>query len=254
MITPFGSGVLYLKAVAGNLPANPTPVRAAALQDVTIDVKGDTKTLYGQGQFPIATARGKIDISIKGKLAAFDMKMWNQIYFSQTVATGVDLVADQEPGTIPSPSGPYTIQVTNHTNFLNPDGDQGVQYASNGQQLDRVASGPTTGQYSVAESTGTYTFAAADTGLGVLISYLYTSSARGVNIAVNQQNMGFAPEVELFLYSLFRGKYLALRLYDVTLGQVSFPTKLEDFWMSDFDGKAFANAAGQVMKLYGDLS
>lgn len=249
----FGSGVLFAKPVAGNQPANPSPFRAGLLQEVTLDFKGDLKSLYGQSQLPAATARGKIDVSIKGKVAVFDVRMWNQLFWAQTEGAGVDLVADQEAQSIPG-SGPYTVTVTHSGTFLNPDGDLGVQYASNGQQLERVASGPTTGQYSVSESTGVYTFAAADTGLGVMISYLYTSSARGSNVLITNQNMGYAPEIEMMLYSLFRSKYMGVRLFDVTLGSMSIPTKLEDFWMSDFDGKANCNAAGQLVKFYADNS
>jgi hypothetical protein len=51
--------------------------------------------------------------------------------------------------------------------------DQGVTYVS-GTPLVPVPSGPARGQYSV--SAGKYTFAAADAGLGVLISYGYVPS------------------------------------------------------------------------------
>jgi hypothetical protein len=72
-----------------------------------------------------------------------------------------------EADTIPSAS-PYTVTV------LAPNGpwgqDDGVTYAS-GQALAPVATNPAAGQYSVLE--GTYTFAAADAGKQVLISYSY---------------------------------------------------------------------------------
>lgn len=53
--------------------------------------------------------------------------------------------------------------------------DDGVKFSSNGAALTPVASNPSTGQYSV-DTAGNYTFAAADAGKGVLISYSYVPS------------------------------------------------------------------------------
>ena len=53
--------------------------------------------------------------------------------------------------------------------------DQGVTYASNGAALTAVSGAPAQGQYSVA--VGSYTFAAADAGASVLISYGFIPQA-----------------------------------------------------------------------------
>lgn len=253
-VLEFGSGSLHIKSVAGNQATNPTPFRAIVLQEVTLDFKGDLKKLYGQSQLPVATARGKIDCSIKGKMAGLDVRMWNEVFWAQTATAGIDIMADQEAATIPAT--PFQVTVVNSANFLhvtaNPDGDFGVQFASNGQQLVKVASGPTTGQYSVNTATGVYTFAAADTGLGVLISYMWNSAARGTNLVIANQLMGYAPEIAMNLFGNFRSKYFGVRLNDVTLGDVSVPTKLEDFWMADFTGSANADASGNLGKWYSD--
>jgi hypothetical protein len=50
-----------------------------------------------------------------------------------------------------------------------------VTRQSDGTALTKVASGPTAGQYSV-DANGLYTFAAADTGLAVYLSYAYVPS------------------------------------------------------------------------------
>jgi hypothetical protein len=242
----FGSGVLFGKPIAGNQPTNPTPFRFGVLQEVMVDFKADLKKLFGQGQFPVATARGKVNVEIKGKLAVFDPAMLNQLYFAQTSAAGISQIADQESHTVPST--PFTVTVTNAATYLE---DYGVQYSS-GQQLIAVASGPTVGQYSVNTSTGVYTFAAADTGNTVLISYLWNNAARGTTVTVVQQLMGYAPELAMLLYNSFRAKYLSIELFDVTLGEISIPSKLEDFWIADFTGSANANATNTVMKLYLD--
>jgi len=68
-----------------------------------------------------------------------------------------------EAGTIPG--SPYQVQAQD--NFYS---DSGVTFASGGAALTKVTSAPTASQYSVS-ATGLYTFAAADTGKGVLLSY-----------------------------------------------------------------------------------
>lgn len=62
---------------------------------------------------------------------------------------------------------PSTSQYTVQTNLVWLE-DLGVTLAD-GTPLTKVATGPTTGEYSV--SAGSYTFAAADAGVAVLISY-----------------------------------------------------------------------------------
>lgn len=74
-----------------------------------------------------------------------------------------------EPLTIPG--SPFQYQV------LQPDGtfqsDAGVKYAATQVPLTKVAAAPALAQYAVS-ATGQYTFAAADVGAAVLISYCIT--------------------------------------------------------------------------------
>lgn len=240
----FGSGVIFGIPVAGNTPTNPTPFRWGVVQEATVDFKGDLKKLFSQFQFPVATARGKIEVGFKAKLAVFDVQMLNQLYFAQDIEAGVTLVADQEKNTVNS----TTVTVTHSGAFAK---DFGVQYA-NGQQFIKVSSPTQAGEYSVNVSTGVYTFDSDDNGEAVLTSYTYTDANRGSTINISQQLMGYAPEVEILLYNMFRGKFLALKLFDVTLGGISIPTKLEDFWIADIDGSANADASGNVAQLMAD--
>ena len=57
---------------------------------------------------------------------------------------------------------------------------QGVVYSATLKKLARVGSNPSAGHYSVDTTNGVYTFASADSGLGVLISYLYAVDYRVV--------------------------------------------------------------------------
>ncbi len=240
----FGTGVLYGKPVAGNLPTNPTPFKFGVLQECTVDFKTDLKKLYGQYQLAVATARGKIDTTIKGKLAVFDPNMLNQLQFAQTATAGYKLIVDGELQTVNV--GAVTATHTPLTD------DWGVQYKATGQQLINVLTAPVVGQYTVNLTTGVYGFASGDNTNVVALSYTYQVNA-GTTITMNNQLMGYAPELEMLLYNKFRNKYMAVQLNDVTLGNFNIPTKLEDFWISDFDGSANADPANVLGLLMMDL-
>lgn len=77
-------------------------------------------------------------------------------------------VIGAEPASVPATPGPYTVQTIE--TYLS---DLGVKYASSNLPLAKVASAPIAGQYSVDNNTGIYTFAAADQGVAVLLSYAY---------------------------------------------------------------------------------
>jgi len=242
----FGTGVLFGLPNAGNLATNPTPYKFGVLQDASIEFKADLKKLFGTKQFPVAKARGKIDVSGKAKIASFDPNMLNQLYFGQTAAAGVTTIAEDEAGTIPG--SPFQVTVTNSAQFVT---DYGVIDTVSGLQMTKVPSAPATGQYSVA--AGVYTFAAADTTKTVKISYSYTVAAVGSTITLANQSLGFAPELRMFLFSAFRTKRLGIELYSCTLGQLSLATKHEDFWMADITFDAGTDATDTLGKIYGDL-
>jgi hypothetical protein len=242
----FGSGLLFGKPVAGNLAANPTPYKFGVLQEVDVQFKGDLKKLYGQKQFAVATARGKLECSIKGKIAVFDVGMLNQLYFAQSaVAVGYDKL---------SPDEQVVICVTTNTATVahNPIVDDWGMQDSSGQQYQNTTNvlAIAANQYFVNLTSGVYTVNGA---VGTLrISYSYNQNTTGTTITLSNQLMGYAPELKMFLYNSFRNKYLALALNDVTLGTISMPSKLEDFWISDFDGNANADANDTLGKLMAD--
>jgi len=239
----FRSGTLWGYPVAGNLAANPTPMKFGTLQDINLEISGALKELYGQNQFAEAVARGKCKIAGKAKFAQIIGKHVNDLFFGQTMNSGQKLTALDEAQSVPAGS-PYTITVTNSGQFVD---DWGVRYSATGLPLTRVTSAPVQGQYSV--SSGIYTFAAADASAAVLISYRY-SSAAGVQLNIRQQLMGFAPAFQILLNEQYAGKQANLLLYSCVAEKLSWATKNEDFLVPEFDFKAFSNAGGQVMDLY----
>jgi hypothetical protein len=248
MNVQFGTGVLTLIPNSGNLAVNPSPQTVGILQEANVDFSADLKELFGQKQIAIMTARGKMKVTGKAKLALLDPNMLNQIYFGQVAAVGVQRFAYQETYTLGSPIV-ATYTVTNGINFTT---DYGVIGGSTGKQFVKILVGtPAVGQYKVS-AAGLYTFAAGETELSVLISYMWNDATKGTTITLSNQLMGFAPYCQMLLYNNFRNVYFAVELYSCVLGKIMLPTKQEDFWIMDIEWTCNVNSADQLGKLYAE--
>lgn len=241
----FGSGVLWgtpLTDAFGATIANPTPVNFGVLQDVSVDISFDTKMLYGSNQFPVALGRGKGKISCKAKLGQINGRLINTLFLGQTATSGVladkfDLVGQPVPA-----SSPYTITPAAMAETWT--ADLGVR-DQNGIALVCVASSPTSGQYS--QSGGVYTFAAADTGMTVFISYKYSATS---NVAqkgtILNVPMGAAPTFRCDFINSYNSKSLSLSLYCCLSSKLSLATKQDDFLIPEIDFDAFADPMGRI--------
>lgn len=248
----FGAGVLIgtpKSDATGAAISNPSPVQFGALQDVSLDISFDTKMLYGSNQFPLAIGRGKGKISGKASFAQINGSLWNSLLFGQTLTAGIVSDFYDTYGTA-IPATPFQITpVTTYSARLPGSStwsvDLGVRDA-NGVPLTRVASAPATGQYSV--SAGVYTFAAADTGNTVFISFQYTAtSAAAQKSTVQNVLMGYAPTFQADLYIPYNGKNFIVSLPNCISTKLSIATKLDDFNIPSFDFEAFADASGNVL-------
>lgn len=242
----FGSGVLFgtpLTDATGAAIVNPSPIEFGTISDVALDISFDTKQLYGNLQFPVAIGRGKGKIGGKAKAAKLNGSMLNNLFFGQTLNLGViSDVYDTTGAAIPSTPFAITPTVPGSGTWTR---NLGVKDA-NGLPMTRVASAPTTGQYSV--SAGVYTFAAADTGLTVYINFQYSAtSTTAVKSDVINLPMGYAPSFQADFYMPFNGKNLVFTAHNCVASKLAFATKQDDFMMPEFDFDCFANAAGLVM-------
>ena len=242
----FGAGVLWgtpLTDATGAAIANPSPILFGALQEVSLDISFDTKTLHGSNQFPLAIGRGKGKVSGKAKAADIKGNLFNSIFFGQTIAAGIVGDDYDTTGSV-IPATPFTITPTPPSSGTWSQ-DLGVR-DSNGLPMTRVSSAPTAGQYSV--SAGIYTFAAADTGKTVFISYQYTATSTSAKKSTVQNlPMGYAPTFRVDLFMPYQGKQLIITLNNCISTKLSLPTKLDDFTMPEFDFEAFADGSGNVL-------
>ena len=237
----FGSGVLIAKTAAGIVPFG-------ALQDVQFEIAGKNEELYGQYQSPLAVARAQVKYSAKAKTGYISGPIYSALFFGVAASVGTVHLAYQEADTIPAAT-PFTVTVANAAKFV---ADFGVAYASSGVQLTPVASGPTTGQYSVDVATGVYTFAAADTGLGVLISYTYSDATNGSTIVVPNQLQGVQPTFSVILQRSYNGTGERYLLNSCISSKLSLPTQMAKFGISEMDLDAFAPNGASPLSIYTD--
>lgn len=242
----FGSGLITgTPNSLGNNAANPTPTRFGILQEASVEFKGDLKKLFGQKQFAVATARGKIDVNGKAKVASLDPNALNQLYFGQASAVG---------GGRPTFDEKHATGASIAATGSNVTEDLGVINFDTGLNMVKVGATPAIGQYSVGivSGTATYVFNASETASAVLLSYISTSTTLGTTITLSNQLMGYAPQFEMVLANTFRNKLFLLKLTNCTMGMVSIPTKQEDFWVCDVDFNANTDATDTLGLIYAD--
>jgi hypothetical protein len=224
------------------------PDQFGILQDVQIDWDWSTKELWGQFQFPVDIARGQGKIAGKAKFARIFGAIYGDLFFGQTPASGQLTIAENEAATVPAAT-PYAVTVANAANFVD---DLGVFYASGisaGNRFTRVTTPSSAGQYSVNLATGIYTFAAADAGAALLVSYLYNSTT-GKKLVLTNQLMGYTPTFKATFYTTKTTQGvpagLSLVLNACTATKLSLPTRIDDYEIQEFDFSAFADPTGAI--------
>lgn len=245
----FGSGTIWASQTIdaeGNAVATPQPIMLGTVQEVSVEISGETKTLYGQNQFPVDVARGPGSISGTIKTASFSAKAFNSVYFGTSItASGKRAVAATAGTAIQA-----TVTITPAAGTF--AGDLGVVSVETGEPFARVASTPAAGQYSVDEASGVYTFNSADAGKGnAYISYLYTTGASVKNpetIKVMNLAMGHAPKFKLVLQQSRDGKNAVLTLPACVADSLKLTYTNDDFSVPEISFSACADASGQVFE------
>lgn len=248
MIT-FGAGKLIavptLDAL-GNPVASPTPVAVAVLQDVSVDLDYETKSIHGEKQFPVAIGRGKGKITWKAKAGDFSAGVLGSLFLGSTPAAARRGIVPDQVATIPATPFQVTPVVPGSGTVV---ADLGVTDVATGQPMTRVTSTPPdAGQYFFNQISRVYTFAADDTGKAVLITFEYSIAASPGSqlFTITNQLMGYTPTFSAVLYNQFAGKTIAMKLNNNVLGKLSLPFKNDDFTTNDIDAEAFADASGSL--------
>lgn len=251
----FGAGIIWatpLQDAFGNAIANGTPVQLAVSQEVSMDESFETKQLYGQNQFAVDVGRGKGKVGVKCKFGQVNGLAVSSLFFGQTMTTGRTSYVFDVVGTAIPAATPWQITPT-IPNTGTWAADMGVRDA-NGRPMTKVASAPTTGQYSVA--AGVYTFATADANKLVFISFAYTNtnvqSPNATQLNVKNIPMGSAPIVQLDIFFSKNGKSFGTRYPQAISNKMGWQSKLDDYMVPEMDFDCFADAAGNVLYRYLD--
>lgn len=135
------------------------------------------------------------------------------------------------------PGAPYQVTVTNGATLI---ANGGVVFDATSAALTAVAASPTAGQYvSGAAGVGTYTFAAANTGAVLDITYSYSLTAsKGVNISVSGK---YCPDSQVGSVDIYRTKdggatyyFLATIANSVGTGTWSYTDSTQDANLNNF--------------------
>lgn len=244
----FGTGLLTLTP---NLVAPVTPTVVAVLQDISIDVSYKVVDLIGNLQFAVDKAKAEAKLSGKFKTGYFAGGLIQAILAGSTSAVG---------GVQPIFSEQFTLAAGTYTNAKGAltVSDLGVFDTTANKFLTRVTSAPATGQYSLVESTGVYTFNAADNTHIIQVSYSYTAAAVGTTINVTNQMMGLNTTFGMRLFNNYAaapsGANIAsaagIYLPSVTIPKLSLAFKNTGFMEKSVDFECSANAAGQVATIW----
>lgn len=237
----FGTGTLWAAATAdalGNIIANPTPIKFGTINDITVEMSRDIKELYGQLAFPVAVGGGKMKIDIKAKFSQISGRMFNDLFLGQGMTSGSLTGVNEDLTGQAIPTTPFQVTITPpNTGAI--ARDLGVLDA-NGVAMQQVASAPTTGQYSRAGAV--YTFAAADVGKVVYISYTYTYTlVSAKSLVIGNIAMGTLPIFGIDLSCRYQGKQAYFRYAQCAAKKLGFDPKQDDYTMLDMDIAAFAD-------------
>lgn len=227
------------------------PDQFAILQDNSIDFSFEVKELYSQLQFPVDIARGKGKITGKAKMARVFGALYADLFFGATLTTNSEYnTAENEIDTIPGTT-PWQVTVANASTFI---ADLGVYYNTGtgiGKRFTETSStAPSSaGTYYVNPVTGVYTFNTADASVGVQISYVYTDT-NGKTIAITNNFMGYVPTFSAVFYTQKSTQgssgQLTLRLNACVSSHLSFPSRIDDYNIPEFDYQAFSNQAAAI--------
>ncbi|MFC2998218.1 hypothetical protein ACFODO_23795 [Acinetobacter sichuanensis] len=243
----FGAGKLFATPIVdvyGQPITNPTPVEIGVMQSVSVDLSYDLKELFGRGQFAVDAARGKGSIKCKATIGRISGALLNSIFFGGVVADGgIDVVTQTINGEKIQTGGTLTPVVPNAGTFVK---DLGVTDAK-AIPLKRVASAPVTGQYSVDQATGEYTFAVADVGKVVFISFKYSATVAGAKSGlVNNLDMGYTPEFSVNLQREYKGKFMGMEFFRCTSNKLGFSSKQDDYDLPEFEFQPMADDLNRV--------
>lgn len=252
---PFGSGKMFFKR---STDLGFFRIGVAAMQEGGWSIDVDVKELHGSNRFPVDVRTGMGKIEGTAKYTDWDADVIGTILDGRVgvdpVSTGSNVLAVNVEATIPPTAGPYTVTITVPTT---PSAGTYVKsleviFAATGIPLEQVATAttPTTGQFHIA-TTGTttmiYTFAAADQGLAVKITYMYSHATSGKKVTWGNVPIGTTPILAGIFQGISDAKQMVLELDNVVAHGMKWSQRIDDWSHIDTQLKAFADPGSDVI-------
>lgn len=237
------------------------PLELGVVQSADLELKVDLKELRGVYRYPVAVADGKGTCSGKVSFA----QLWPATLAAITsgsLSTGGQMAAIDETAIIPNTVA-YTVTLTNAATIVPGseivtvvDAQGSVVFYSRGV-IGTIASssvaGQTGGIYSI--TGGVLTFIAADAGLTVRTSYLYTPAVGTSNskMTIGQIGMNSALTFQLTLIgtgakNIYNNQpqQFIIQLNACLAPSLKIGFKLDDFSTNDLDFQAYCDVNGAL--------
>lgn len=241
----FGPGIAW----ASRTDISPsTPFNVGLCNEFSVDASFDTDELYGQYQVPLLVGRTKMKVTGKVTPALVSGGALSTFLLGQSFTRGTQHNATTLTEDIPESPGAYTVTpaVPSAGTFLS---DLGVVDLESNQAMQKVATtvALVAGTYYVDETTGIYTFAAADAGKSISVSFAYSyTSADSQTATWNNQLLGTTPTFRLDYKTVFDGQTFYVRLFKCTASKTSLGFKLDKFSMPEYDFSVMDNGQHQI--------
>lgn len=240
-----------------------TPVELGVVQSASVELKVDLKELRGPYRYPIAVADGKGTASGKVQFA----QLWPETLaaiLGGTLAIGAPMAAVAEQHTIGASVNTATLtnaatMVTGSeiVTVIDATGSPVFYTRTTGSPASSSVAGAAGGSYTI--SAGVLTFAAADAGLKISVTYLWTP-ASGINnsiVSLAQVGMNSASTFQLTLLGTGakniytnQAQQFIVQLNSCLAPSLKMDFKLDDFTMQDLDFSAFIDVNGNLGSIF----
>lgn len=239
----FDAGYLY--AIPNDLPdgssTNRTPVRIGNLKNITVTDVAIINAASTQLEYPVVPTIAGRQITCVAQLGSLNGWILNQVIYGRNLVAGMTKVDRDREYTIPVTPFQITVTPPSSGTFSM---DLGVVDRTAGTVMKLVTGTPTTGQYSIASNV--YTFAAANAGATINISYTYTV-ATGNTMTISNEFKGRAPSFMVVLNGIHKNREMTMILNELVTERFALPTVLENFMVMDLEFTGFANtASGEI--------
>jgi predicted secreted protein len=229
------------------------------LQDLSVDMKTDIKEAYAEGNFAFATASGHVTIDLNAKHYIKNLTSISNDFNGSAVSTNSTGIAVDEQGSVAA--GAYNMANVNILTLfeliVGVPGPNGTTVPTL-YQVFTGAGSPVAGvSAKLVPATGVLTFATADNGYPVRLSYTWTlGTPKGNVIAIGNTYQNSSPTFKITAVkrdlSPIDGSvgYEVWTFNAVRPGGIKNEWKEGDYTVLDRTMKAFADPMGNVATIF----